>query len=273
MITRAQLWIITSASLAALLLGVASGMAQQVSPDLGRMRLNRGYAVLTGPQARIHIIDPASGQERRPGYNHTNVKIAVPEGGYPQVSQNTSGPPNTGFLNETPASLACVYGLVAPSSGCNPNIVTANSSGGSRAVAIVDAFDYGKVQAAADLAQYTAQFGLPAANLTVVYGTGNPANGCVDGTQPPTSSGTGWDVEEALDIEMVAAMAPSTHIYLVEANSGSTTDLLNAVQVATACVQAAGAGQVTMSWGVYFEFNGETSFGHPAVVRLAFGRG
>jgi kumamolisin len=221
---------------------------------------NYGYLVMSGSQARPQIIDPASGQQRGPGYFHTNVKIAVPRGGLPQVKEFTVGPPFAGYLNETPASLACVYGLVPKSSGCNPNIVTTVATGGSGAIAIVDAFDYGAAQAAADLATFDTQFGLAAANLTVIYGTGNPASGCVNGPQPPTATGTGWDVEEALDMETVHAIAPNAHIYLVEANSSSSSDLFNAVQVATACVKAAGGGQVTMSWGTTFEFSGETAY-------------
>jgi kumamolisin len=257
--TRTLLWLLSLSLLSPTMVAVPSAMAQQAPLNLGQMRLNPGYVVLTAPQARMQIIDPASGRERRPGYAHTNVKIGVPPGGYPQIKQNTAGPPLSGYLIETPASLACVYGLVARSNGCNPNIVTVNSSGGSKAVAIVDAYDYGKSAAAADLAQYTSQFGLPAANLTVVYGTGSPSAGCKDGAQPTTSSGTGWDVEEAIDMEMAVAMAPGAHIYLVEANSNSFADLLNAEQIATACVQAAGGGQVTNSWGGD-EFSGESSY-------------
>jgi kumamolisin len=259
MLSRRPLWILSSAPISMLVFATQGGVAQTVPPEVNQLRLSPGYAVLTGPQAKMHIINPASGLVQGPDHARTNVKLAVPQGGLPLVKQNVVGPPFSGYLIETPASLACVYGLAARSNGCNPNLVFNNSTGGSKAIAIVDAYDYGKTQAVADVAAYTAQFGLPAANLTVVYGTGNPANGCVDGSQPPSSSGTGWDVEEALDMEMAVAMAPQAHIYLVEANSNSNTDLYNAVQVATKCVQAAGGGQVTNSWGVYFEFSGETA--------------
>jgi kumamolisin len=259
MLTRTPLWLLSSTSLAALLLAVAPGVAQQ-APQLGQLRLKPGYLVMGGSQTRPLIVDPASGQQKRPGFANTNVKIAVPQGGLPQVKPLTAGPPYTGYLYETPASLACVYGTVLRSSGCNPNIVTTLPAGGSKAIAIVDALDYGAVQAAADLATFDTQFGVAPAHLTVIYGTGNPANGCVNGPQPPPSAGTGWDVEEAVDMETTHAMAPNAQIYLVEANSSSISDLFNAVQVATACVQAAGGGQVTMSWGSTFEFSGETAY-------------
>ena len=36
---------------------------------------------------------------------------------------------------------------------------------------------------------------------------------------------TGWATEESLDVDMVAAICPNCHVYLVEANSQSTLDL------------------------------------------------
>ena len=44
-------------------------------------------------------------------------------------------------------------------------------------------------------------------------------------TQPPTAKGTGWDLEESLDVEWAHAMAPDATIYLVEAQSNSGIDL------------------------------------------------
>jgi len=53
-------------------------------------------------------------------------------------------------------------------------------------------------------------------------------------------------------------MAPSATLYLVEAQSPSLADLLCAVTVASNLVNAAGGGEVSMSWGGG-EFLGETS--------------
>ena len=212
---------------------------------------------------RPQILIPPSGFEE-PGdvgtKFHTNVELLVPAGKIRAKISPAAGPPASGNLAETPASLACVYNLVTPTSGCNPNVVTANTTGGSHAIAIVDAYDY--PTAASDLAAFGKQFGLAAANFTVVYGTGNPSLGCTNGPKPPSAAsaaGAGWDVEEALDIEWAHAMAPSAKLYLVEAASASSADLLNAVQVATKCVQANTEGQVSMSWGGS-EFSGETSY-------------
>jgi kumamolisin len=214
---------------------------------------------VAAPAQRPQIVIPLSGLEE-PGdvgkRVHTNVELFVPAGGLPTSVNPEVGPPASGYLFETPASVACVYNLVTPASGCNPNVVTANATGGSRAIAIVDAYDY--LTATSDLAAFIKQFGLAPANFTVIYGTGSPSAGCKSGSKPPSAAGTGWDVEEALDIEWAHAMAPSAKLYLVEAASNSNANLYNAVQVAAKCVQASGGGQVSMSFGGS-EFSGETS--------------
>jgi kumamolisin len=251
--------------LAALFLTVDIGNAQvtllggQVTLPRG-VPLRPGWLVMNPNSVGPLILNPASSQEQRPGYAHTNIKIVIPPKGYPAIRPNTVGPPFSGYLAETPASLACVYqtglGSIDAGKGCNPNLVTALPTGGVGAIAIVDAYDY--PTAAADLAIFDSQFGVAAANFTVIYGTGSPSSGCINGTKPPGDGGNGWNIESSLDIEMAHAMAPSAHIYLVEANSNSFTDLYNAVQVAAKCVTAAGGGHVSMSWGAN-EFAGETS--------------
>jgi subtilase family serine protease len=156
--------------------------------------------------------------------------------------------PIAGYNAETPASLACLYQLVTVTSGCNPETLTKVATGGSKAIAIVDAYDY--PTALADLTAYSSQFGLPAptsATFTVAYESAS--------TPPPDpdcANYGGWDcwaTESALDIEMAHAAAPSAHIYLVEANSSSFNDLFAAVTAAIALVKAAGGGEVSMSWG------------------------
>jgi kumamolisin len=220
-----------------------------------------GGAAAQPQGSRPQIVRPASGIERPQDIGvraHTNVEIFVPPGGLSHgVTPATAGPPVGGALFETPASLACVYRLVTPAAGCNPYKVTTNPTGGSHAIAIVDAYDY--PAATSDLNVFISQFGLAAANFTVIYGTGNPSNGCANGAQPPNGSGSGWDLEAALDIEWAHAMAPSAKLYLVEANSNSYSDLLNAEQVAAACVQNSTEGEVSNSWASS-EFSGEGSF-------------
>lgn len=164
------------------------------------------------------------------------------------------GPPFSGYAFETPASLGCVYHLTKSSPGCNPNVTTANPTSGSKAVGIVDAYYY--PTALADLNAYSAQFGLGAmttSTFKVIFAGGT--NGC-NGPQP--AGNAGWEGEQALDIEMVHAMAPRAKIYLVEAQTNSFNDLMVAEDCASKMVAAAGGGEVTNSWGGS-EFSGETA--------------
>lgn len=199
---------------------------------------------------------------------HTNYRIFVPPGredgnGFAdsEVNGNGTTSPIPGYYAETPASLACLYGLTRTNSFCNP-IVLSNSNdagGGSRAIALVDAYDY--PTALSDLKAYSAKFGLPiptASTFTVAWPGSKPS------PDPACAIFGGfncWAAEAALDIEMAHAAAPHAHIYLVEAKSSSGTDLFAAVSKAAALVQAAGGGEVSMSWGGG-EFNGENTFDH-----------
>jgi subtilase family serine protease len=142
----------------------------------------------------------------------------------------------TSPAGETPQSIRAVYNLP--------------STGGTHAIAIVDAFDYPTAEN--DLNVFSSQFGLPPCTT---------ANGCfqkvyASGTKPRKNCG--WAQEAALDIEWAHAMAPSAKIILVEAASNSFANLFAAVDVATDLVQAAGGGEVSMSWGGS-EFSSETA--------------
>jgi subtilase family serine protease len=168
-----------------------------------------------------------------------------------------------GIFFETPASLACIYQLVPIEvPGCNPNVVTTNVAKGSKAIAIVDAFHY--PGALGDLRTFSSQFGLPAptsSSFEVVYATG---------TRPPDGTGSGWDVEAALDIQYAHGLAPNAKVYLVEAASDSFSDLFQAVDKATQLVATAGGGEVSMSWGGA-EFSTETSFdSHMAAKKVVY---
>lgn len=215
-----------------------------------------------------HVETPESSieqPEHRGIRAHTNYKMFVPNAGMASARKSSleapaqaGGPPYAGYFYETPASLGCIYQLVSPVAGCNPNTVTANPSGGSRAIAIVGAYHY--PTAASDLSVFSNQFGLPQTNFQVVY---------ANNRQPPVNAN--WNVEAALDIQWAHAMAPNAKIYLVEAASNSFSDLLRAVSVASSLVSSAG-GEVSISWGGS-EFSGETSydsyFTQPGVVYFA----
>jgi len=195
------------------------------------------------------IITPASSVHRPEDAGlraHTNHLIFVPEG----RAMSTVNPDNT--YAEYPASMACVYKVGKAYAGCTPIINSAyNATGGWGAIALVDAYD--DPNAASDLAYFSTYFGLPAANFTKViantsFGTLNGMTASCSGT-PPNGNQTGWDVEEALDVEWAHAMAPKAKIILVEACSNYLSDLLYAEQVAGLQVASAGGGDISNSWG------------------------
>jgi kumamolisin len=184
---------------------------------------------------------------------HTNLQILTSSGNFTTAAPQAIGAPFAGYLYQTPASIACIYNLQPAVSGCNPNVASSNPSGGSRAIAIVDAYD--DPNAFADLQFFSKQFGLAAITPSTFHVVFAPQGGSLPGscvgpaTTPKSALNTGWDIEESLDIEWSHAMAPLATLYLVEAQSNSLPDLFCAVSVAGNLVNAAGGGEVSMSWG------------------------
>ena len=150
-----------------------------------------------------------------------------------------------------PSSLLSAYNLPA-------------DGGAGQTVAIVDA--YNDPNAAADMAVYRSQYGLPA--CTVASGCFKQVSQTGSTTSLPTSN-TGWAGEISLDLDMVSAIAPEANIILVEAKSSSMTNLGKAVNEAVAL----GAGFVSNSYGGS-ESSSDTTydssyFNHPGVVITA----
>ena len=236
---------LTSAAAAALIIS-----GSQASAGAQTSTIMDGAQLI--PRKTLTIVVPASSFEQPEAAGnsaHTNVRFVIPASAPAASVVKRDLPPFSGYGYETPASLACIHGLVAAANGCNPNSVTAVAKGGSRAIAIVDAYHY--PSALADLQLFSKQFGLPVpttSNFQVVYASG---------VQPAPD--LGWELEEALDIEYAHAMAPNATLYLVEAASDSLSSLLAAVDKASQLVAKAGGGQVSMSWGSA-EFSGQTSF-------------
>jgi len=200
-----------------------------------------------------NIIIPESGIPH-PGRINTNYFFVGSKEFTPQP------PPGT----ETPGSLACVYQLVSGPSGCPINTSTNVPTGGVGAIAIIDAGDY--PTAASDLEAFDNQFGIPAADFTVVY---------ANGQKPPVYQD--WEVEEALDIEWAHAMAPKAKLFLVESvlctQQQCTTDpTWQAVAAAGKLVHENGGGVISMSWGIAEfpqEVNYDKYFTAPGVVYFA----
>jgi subtilase family serine protease len=116
------------------------------------------------------------------------------------------------------------------------------NQGQGQTIALVDAYDDPTI--ASDLAFYATYFHLTPCNFQKVM-VGNPAQG------------QGWDLQESLDVEQACALAPRANIILVEANSSSFADLLNAVAVASTAPY--NATVISISWGSG-EFSGEQQY-------------
>lgn len=168
----------------------------------------------------------------------TRLEDALPHLRLPAPEDNPA--PDATFA-EYPASLACLYKMTSATyAGCAPtNNAAYNATGGSRAIAIVIAYDY--PTASADLSYFSSYFGLPN-NFTKVIANGNGS--CVT---PPVD--VGWNMEAAMDLQWAHAMAPGAKIILVEACSNSYADLMYAEQIAEQQVNLKGGGEISNSWG------------------------
>ena len=172
------------------------------------------------------ILNPPSSRVGPPGTVRTPLHIFIPDGNVnPQVGNG-----------ETPASLACIYGLVAPTSGC-PKNGTLVPTGGSNAIGVVEYGDYSSV--GTDLITFSNQYALG--------GNTNIIHLCYPGPSCPNNAGTGWDLEEALDVEYAHAMAPSAQIIVVSFTNDPLGD--NAEQAAAQYIASNyGAGELSNSW-------------------------
>jgi subtilase family serine protease len=129
--------------------------------------------------------------------------------------------------------------------GFNPTDVRAAyglEGAGTGTIAIIDAYDNPRV--AVDLATFSTQFGLPAANLEVHKMSSR------------IGTSTGWGLEIALDVQWAHAIAPAAKILLIEARSAYLSDLLAAVNYARNRVDVV---SVSMSWGGS-EFSTQTAY-------------
>jgi len=192
------------------------------------MNLSKWGAIAFGAVVGIAGIAPASAQSavaiERSG--HTLHAVTCPRGNpngtarcHAHVVVDARGNPLNGKANPAatpagygPATLKAAYSIPAGS--------------GSPTVAIVDAYAYPTAEQ--DLAVYRAQYGLPACTT---------ANGCLKivgqtGGKPPSRVDTGWDQEQALDLDMVSAACPNCKILLVQASSASFSNLWTGVDYA-----------------------------------------
>jgi subtilase family serine protease len=181
--------------------------------------------------------------------SHTHLRVLV----VPDAAASTTAQFNT------PANLRSIYNLP--------------STGGSNAIAIVDAYHY--PTSMLDFNSFSSYFGLPKETSNYAFSTNKTFQVVFASGYQPQSGGdyiASWNMEAALDIEWAHAMAPNAKIYLVEAASDSTSDLYYAVRVAASLP---GVKEVSMSWGgsemSYEAMFFDPLFTAPGVVYLASG--
>jgi subtilase family serine protease len=191
--------------------------------------------------------------------------IVVTQSGKPYSSTAAVTPAATTIAGYHPADLQSAYALASASA----------SDGAGQTVALVDAYD--DPTAAADLATYRSEFGLPAVSTCKVSGgkvtsPGGPCFTKVSQTGSTTSLPTknaSWAEEESLDVDMVSAVCPNCNIVLVEAKSTTDASLGTAVNEGASL----GATEISNSYGGS-ESSSDTSYDteyykHPGIAVTA----
>ncbi len=119
-------------------------------------------------------------------------------------------PPNWTVCGYTPKQLQAAYGM--------KKLIANGHDGSGVTVGIIDA--YASPTAESDLKQYSADHGLPPANLKQYYSPGTAKR-----PNNKQHSPSGWSGEEALDLEAVHSMAPGANIvYVGSPNSRQDMD-------------------------------------------------
>ena len=208
-----------------------------------------------GVRAAAHDYRRACALTRRPGIAACMVLVRTDVKQHAAAYFHSNAPVGFGYGRPT---LKSAYNLP--------------SSSPVRNVAVVDA--YNDPNAVSDLAVYRSSWGLPACNTTTGAGCLTVTNENGAASPLPANSGTtGWATEESLDVDMVSAICPKCHIFLVEANSPSISDLGTGVDSA---VSVLGAGYVSNSYGAgesSFETSYDTSYYQHAGVAVTASAG
>jgi hypothetical protein len=119
--------------------------------------------------------------------------------------------------------------------------------GAGMTIAVVDAYGYPKLEA--DLKAYRAMYGLPPCTvasgcLRIVGSDGGAAPGAPSGGGMGNHDAAGWQLETALDVDMVSAGCPQCKILVVE--SAGPDDGLDEGNATAARL---GASSISNSWG------------------------
>ncbi len=158
---------------------------------------------------------------------------------------NTVAPSSpAGTVAYSPAQIRSAYGISSLAyDGTGETIAIVDAYDDPSILQGVDAFDsqFGLTTSGPTLYQ---QYGPASSFLTVLNQVGQATS--LPSTDPNGPGTDNWEVEEALDVEWMHAIAPGAQIILVEATSQSLSDLM--AGVATAAAQP-GVSVVSMSWG------------------------
>jgi kumamolisin len=211
-----------------------------------------GFAQDDGSAPNGTIVSPPSSRGLAPGMPRTPLLIFVPD-----VKPDNSPPASA----ETPGSIACIYGVTPPTTGC-PRSGSPVSTGGSKAIAVVEYGHNSTLQS--DFNTFTSTYGLPAQTLQFICDCGS----C------PSNNGTGWDVETALDTQYAHAMAPNAQIIVAQFCSDPFEGGTSAAEyLAGQAVAGYGGGEVSNSFGYGGEFSGELDYDQymttPTIVYFA----
>ncbi len=158
------------------------------------------------------------------------------------IAQLSAG--SNGTTVYTPTQVRTAYGINNLSlDGTGQTIAIVDAYGDPNIYQAVDAFDaqFSLTFSGSTLEQF---YGPAASFLTVLNQQGQTTP--LPATDPSGPGTDNWEVEEALDVEWVHAVAPGAQIVLVEADSQSLADLMAAVATAA---QQPGVSVVSMSWG------------------------
>ena len=162
------------------------------------------------------------------GGAHSSLYVIIPEGGVRDTIPD----------GETPSSIACIYGVTAPTEGC-PKNGSVLPTGGAGAIAVVVAGHYSLMQR--DLNTFSDTFGLPRTTVTEICSPGPPP--C------PNNEGSGWDLVTAAALEWAHAMAPNAKLILSEFTGDALND--GELQAGGAAVAAAGGGEIINTWEIF----------------------
>jgi subtilase family serine protease len=245
-LSRAWITLGSSAALAVAGLGFATAAAAQPAGPVAA----QAKAVAAAPSASAQDYRRACAYTAQPGQMSCMTLIRNNVAQHAQaVLGSDQAPSGDGY---GPSSLQSAYRL--------PSL----TAGSGETVAVVDA--YNDPKAAADLATYRADWGLPACGSSCFEKVNQ--NGRTS-PLPAASGSTGWATEESLDIDMVSAICPNCHIILVEARSADTADLGAGVNAAVSL----GAKYVSNSYGGSESSSDPTSdtdfYNHPGVAITA----